>query len=195
MTMRRDEVLKLLAAHCPDEIVVPVYQSAFDWMKIRPHELNYLCTGAMGQASSHALGLALGCTDQKVLILDGDGSLLMNLGSLVTIGSCAPQNLWHFVLHNGIYEVNGEFPIPGGLETDFSSIATAAGFPRSYNFDNIEELRKRLPEVLTGSGPVFTCLKVICGDHYPRNYETIHDARQRASFKSALAARLATSRP
>ena len=195
MTMRRDEVLKLLAVHCPDDIVVPVFQSAFDWMKIRPHKLNYLCTGAMGQASSHALGLALGCTDQKVLILDGDGSLLMNLGSLVTIGSCAPENLWHFVLHNGIYEVNGEFPIPGGLETDFSSIATAAGFPRSYNFDNIEELRKRLPEVLAGPGPVFVCLKVICGEHYPRNYETIHDARQRASFKAALAVRLATSRP
>jgi phosphonopyruvate decarboxylase len=146
----------------------------------------------MGQASSHALGLALGCTDEKVLVLDGDGSLLMNLGSLITIGSCAPENLWHFVLNNGIYEVNGDFPIPGGLETDFSSIATAAGFPRSYNFDDIEEFRKGLPEVLAGSGPVFVCLKVICGEHYPRNYETIHDARQRASFKSALMARLST---
>lgn len=192
MTMRRDEALRLLAAHCPDEIVVPVYQSAFDWMKIRPHELNYLCIGAMGQASSHALGLALGCTDEKVLVLDGDGSLLMNLGSLITIGSCAPENLWHFVLNNGIYEVNGDFPIPGELETDFSSIATAAGFPRSYNFDDIEKFRKGLPEVLAGSGPVFVCLKVICGEHYPRNYETIHDARQRASFKSALMARLST---
>ncbi len=194
MTMRRDEALELLAAHCPDDIVVPVFQSAFDWMKIRPHKLNYLCTGAMGQASSHALGLALGCTDQKVLILDGDGSLLMNLGSLVTIGSCGPENLWHFVLHNGIYEVNGEFPIPGGFETDFSSIATASGFPRSYNFDNIDELRKGLPEVLAGPGPVFVCLKVICGKYYPRNYETIHDARQRASFKAALATRLAATR-
>ena len=61
--MKRDEALSILARHYPDGIVVPVYQSAFDWMAIRPHPLNYLCTGAMGQAVSHALGVALGCPE------------------------------------------------------------------------------------------------------------------------------------
>ena len=93
--MKRDEALTVLAAHYPDGIVVPVYQAAFDWMAIRPHPLNYLCTGAMGQAASHALGLALGRPDQKVLVLDGDGSLLMNLGCLVTSAHAAPENLIH----------------------------------------------------------------------------------------------------
>ncbi len=80
MVMKRDEVLRVLSRHYPDGIVVPVYQSAFDWMGIRPHPLNYLCTGAMGQGSSHALGLALACPTEPVVVLAGDGSLLMNLG-------------------------------------------------------------------------------------------------------------------
>jgi len=83
--MRRDECLKLLARHHTDEIVVPVYQAAFEWRAIKPDSLIYLGVGAMGQASSHALGLALGRPDKRVIVLDGDGSLLMNLGSLVTI--------------------------------------------------------------------------------------------------------------
>ena len=85
MTMKRDHALKVLAQHYPDGIVVPVYQAAFDWMAIRPHPLNYLCTGAMGQGASHALGLALACPQEQIVVLDGDGSMLMNLGSLVTL--------------------------------------------------------------------------------------------------------------
>ena len=108
--MKRDQALQILAEHMGDTIVVPVFQSAFDWMNIRPHPLNYLCVGAMGQASSHALGLALAMPNEKIVVLDGDGSLLMNLGSLVTIGSRRPKNLTHFVSHNGIYEVNGRYP-------------------------------------------------------------------------------------
>ena len=108
--MKRDQALRVLADHYPDGIVVPVYQSAFDWLAIRPHPLNYLCTGAMGQASSHGLGLALGVPDEKVVILDGDGSLLMNLSALATIANLAPPNLIHFVVNNGVYEVNGNFP-------------------------------------------------------------------------------------
>ena len=91
--MKRDECLKALAAQLTDEIVVATYQAAFDWMVIRPHPLNYLSIGAMGLASSHALGLALGRPDKRIIVLDGDGSLLMNLGSLVSVANAAPQGL------------------------------------------------------------------------------------------------------
>src|SRR4051812_43399578 len=117
--MKRDQALEILSEHLGDTIVVPVFQSAFDWMNIRPHPLNYLCVGAMGQASSHALGLALAMPNERIVVLDGDGSLLMNLGSLVTIGSRRPKNLTHFVSHNGIYEVNGRYPIPGARSIHF----------------------------------------------------------------------------
>ena len=61
--MKRDEALRVLSQHYPDGIVVPVYQSAFDWMGIRPHPLNYLCTGAMGQGIQSRSGTGLSLSD------------------------------------------------------------------------------------------------------------------------------------
>ena len=67
----------------------------------------------MGKASSIGLGIALARPDKKVLVIDGDGSLLMNLGSLVTVANMSPKNLVHFVYQNGTYGVSGGQPIPG----------------------------------------------------------------------------------
>ncbi len=73
--MKRDECLKVLARRRKDEIVVAVYTAAQEWIHISPSEMNYTFTGAMGQGSSHALGLALGRPERRVVVLDGDGSL------------------------------------------------------------------------------------------------------------------------
>ncbi len=188
--MKRDDALRVLAKHYPDGIVVAVYQSAFDWMGIRPHPLNYLCTGAMGQASSHALGLALGAPDEKVVVLDGDGSLLMNLGSLVTIANIAPPNLVHFVCHNGIYEVNGEFPLPTSEKLSFEGIARESGYAKTWSFSEVEALDNAMLEILTTTGPVFVSLRVEAGEFYPRDYVTIHSAQSRHIFRTALKERL-----
>ena len=103
--MDRKECLKAVARHVSDaDIVLPVYSTAIDWIDNRPTPLNYLSHGAMGLASSHALGLALGRPDRRVIVLDGDGSLLMNLGTLVTTAEAAPKNLYHFVMENGTNE-------------------------------------------------------------------------------------------
>ena len=88
--MKRDECFRILARHVTDEIVIASYSAAVEWGELNPRELNYFSVGAMGLASSHGLGLALGRPDRRVLVLDGDGSLLMNLGSLVSIGAAAP---------------------------------------------------------------------------------------------------------
>ena len=186
--MKRDDALKILARHAPDAIVVPVYQAAFDWMAIRPHPLNYLCTGAMGQASSHALGLALGRPDLDVVVLDGDGSLLMNLGSLVTVAQAAPANLMHFVCYNRIYEVNGRYPVPGAGRIDFSGFARAAGYRRTYSFSDLDHFAAEIDEVLAGPGPVFATLEVEQGEDYPRDYEAIHSAEARETFRRAIRA-------
>src|SRR5882724_10990432 len=111
--MKRDACLQVLARHRTNEIVVAVYQAVQEWLHISPSDLNYTFTGAMGQGSSPALGIALGRPDKRVVVLDGDGSLLMNLGTLVTIGEVAPPNFFHFVCQNGTYEANGGHPIPG----------------------------------------------------------------------------------
>ena len=189
--MKRDQALRVLADHYPDGIVVPVYQSAFDWLGIRPHPLNYLCTGAMGQASSHGLGLALGVPDEKVVILDGDGSLLMNLGSLATIANLAPPNLVHFLLNNGAYEVNGNFPIPGDGVVNFAGLAREAGYAAAYEFSGLADFEAKIEEILDMRGPVFVCLKAKPGDDYPKDYAIIHSAESRRIFREALRDRMA----
>lgn len=188
--MKRDEALRVLARHYPDGIAVSVYQTAFDWMKIRPHPLNYLCTGAMGQASSHGLGLALGAPNEKVVVLDGDGSLLMNLGSLVTIANIAPQNYFHFVSQNDTYEVNGNFPIPGAKCIEFDQMALAAGYRHAFSFSDLDRFDSRIGEILNLKGPVFVCLHIQPGKFYPLDYASIHSQESRSTFRDALIKRL-----
>ena len=140
--MRRDECLKILNKHRGDNaIAVCVYNAAFDWRRISQSPLNYYSVGAMGQGSSHALGIALAMPDYKVIVLDGDGSLLMNLGSLVTVAAAAPPNYYHFVCENGDYEANGSHPIPARGTVSFAGHARAAGYPHTFEFDALERFR------------------------------------------------------
>jgi len=184
--MRRDDCLRALAALRRDEIVVATYQAAFDWMRIAPHPLNYVSIGAMGQASSHALGLALGRPDRKVVVLDGDGSLLMNLGTLVTIATAAPDNLLHFVCENGCYEANGSHPIPGQGRVDFAAMALAAGYRAAFMFDALEGFGAALPGLLAAQGPVLAVLRVVPGEPSPQDYAYIHSVAAREGFRTAL---------
>jgi sulfopyruvate decarboxylase subunit beta len=184
MTMRRDDALRALAELRRDEIVVATYQAAFDWLRIAPSPLNYVSVGAMGQASSHALGLALGLPHRKVIVLDGDGSLLMNLGTLVTIAAAAPANLLHFVCENGCYEANGSHPLPGAV--DFPEIARAAGIPHVAAFDALEDFTAALPGLLRQTGPGFVALRVEAGEPSPQDYGYIHSAEARRVFRDAI---------
>jgi len=189
--MRRDECFKKIAELRDDAIVVSTYSSAFEWRQVAPSPLNFVSVGAMGQASSHALGLALGVPDHKVIVLDGDGSLLMNLPSLVTIGEAAPRNLVHFVAENGCYEANGSHPIPGQGRVSFAGLARAAGYAEVFEFDGLNQFTADLPAVLAATGPVFVTLKVEAGPPPELDYEYIHGEQARRDFKDALAPMIA----
>jgi phosphonopyruvate decarboxylase len=187
--MKRDLALECLKEHVGDDIVVAVYQACFDWIAINPRDLNYVAVGAMGQGSSHGLGLALSRPDKRVLVFDGDGSLLMNLGSLVTVGHAAPVNFYHFVFVNGTYEVNGAHPIPGRGTVDFAALARASGYRHAAAFTDLEEFRANLAGFLSQPGPVLAALKVEPGKSYPRDFDFIHSEAARDRFKKALNAR------
>jgi len=186
MSMRRDQALRALAEHVADDIVVAIYTTAFDWIAIRESPLNYIMTGAMGLGSSHALGLALGRPDKRVLVLDGDGSLLMNLGSLVTIAEAAPRNLIHFVLQNGTYEANGAHPTPGSDRVDFAGFARAAGYRSCHVFDDLATFAARIGSVLQEPGPVFVTMKIEPGPPPKLDYQYMHSAPVREAFRAAL---------
>jgi sulfopyruvate decarboxylase subunit beta len=184
--MRRDECFRKMAELRGDAIVVSTYSSAFEWRKISPSSLNYFSVGAMGQASSHALGLAIGLPDHKVIVLDGDGSLLMNLGGLVTMAEAAPKNIVHFVAENGCYEANGSHPIPGQNRIDFAGLARAAGYAEVFEFDGLNRFAAELPEVLSTPGPVFVTLKIVAGDAPELDYVWLHGEPVRREFKDAI---------
>ena len=182
MSFARDAALTALIPHVrTDDIVVAVYQSCFDWLCLCPRDLNYVAVGAMGQASSHGLGLALANPDRRVIVLDGDGSLLMNLGSLVTVANAAPANFWHFLSANRVYEVNGSHPIPGGEAVDFAGLASAAGYRSARRFDDLHEFTSGLAEVFAAPGPQMTVMELVPGAPYPRDYDYIHSAKARGS--------------
>ncbi len=185
--MKRDEALITLGEYIEEEdIVVAVYQTLFDWMEIKPRDLNYVATGTMGQASSHGLGLALANEDRRVFVFDGDGSLLMNLGTLATIGEAGPVNLFHLVFANGTYEVNGNHPVPGGKTIAFSPIAKACGYPHTFEFSSLSEMQGMLPDIIARKGPVFVSLDIEPGKQYPRRYDYIHSPEARDRFRQAL---------
>ena len=185
--MKRDEMLKVLARHRTDEIVVAVYKAAQDWIHIAPSDLNYTFTGAMGQGSSHALGLALGRPDRRVVVLDGDGSLLMNLGTLVTIANAAPKNFVHCVCENGTYETNGAVPIPTHGGFTFTGLAREAGYANTYTIDDLDDWDRNLDTLLKEDGPILVDLKVEPGEDYPENFPRLYSPEHRDRFRKALA--------
>jgi phosphonopyruvate decarboxylase len=109
----------------------------------------------MGGASSLGLGIALARPERRVIVLDGDGSLLMQLGSLATIAGAGPRNLVHFLFKNGVYHTSGAQGIPGGLTVDFAAMARAAGYRLACTIDELGDFEKRLPDLLALDGPVF----------------------------------------
>ncbi|MDO8692022.1 MAG: thiamine pyrophosphate-dependent enzyme [Dehalococcoidia bacterium] len=184
--MGRHECLKVLAAYRTNEIVVSVFQSAFDWLAVSPGDLNYTFIGAMGQAASHGLGLALAFPERRVIVLDGDGSLLMNLGCLVTIANVAPRNLIHFVCNNAMYETTGGQPTPGCDRINLAGIARGAGYAVVREFDEVADFDEAVPALLSAEGPVFADLKIVPSPELPQNFAMLHSSERMKAFKRAL---------
>ena len=185
--MKRDECFRILKRHVTDEIVVSTYSSAVDWLELGERTFNYFSVGAMGLDSSHALGLALGRPDKRIICLQGDGSFLMNLGCLVTIGAAAPRNLVHLVVQNGTYEANGGHPIPNN-KADFASMARSAGYPHSYEFSQLANFEQQAAHILSQEGPVFATLRVEPSKPLTYDYPKLYDPERRKALKAALQA-------
>jgi sulfopyruvate decarboxylase subunit beta len=183
--MKRDECFRVLARHVTDEIVVSTYSSAVDWLDLGERALNYFSVGAMGLDASHALGLALGRPDMRVICLQGDGSLLMNLGCLVTIAAAAPRNLVVFAVQNGTYEANGGHPIPS-TGVDFAAMARAAGFAQVHDFADLANFEQQAGHVVQAAGPVFVTLRVEPSRPLIYDYPKLYDPLRRKALRAAL---------
>jgi phosphonopyruvate decarboxylase len=181
-----DDALDILARHVGDAIVIAIYGTAVDWHALRPHPLNYFSVGAMGLAASHGLGLALGRPDKRVIVLDGDGSLTMALGTLITVAGAAPKNFVHVLWENGVYQANGGHPLPGRGLTDYAGLALAAGYRAAHRFDDKANFAQQIGSILAEEGPVFVDLKIDPGPVKKRDYRPLRSQALRDAFKAAL---------
>jgi thiamine pyrophosphate-dependent acetolactate synthase large subunit-like protein len=160
MTMTHQEALEVLAACRGERVVITTHGSVDLWTSLSdtPLDLAYV-PASMGQAPGLGLGLALAQPQRGVVVVCGDGHLLMNLGCLVTLAA-SPANLFLVVIDNGVYEVTGGQPIPGLGRADLAGLAAASGIPRVYSCRSVGEWRALAPEALSGPGPVFVRLLV-----------------------------------
>ena len=158
------DAVRLLANKRNGAVIVPTMNANnvnFGLPSVTNNEqLDFPLSGCMGKASSFGLGIALAHPERKVMVFDGDGSLLMNLGAMVTLADNAPQNLIHFLFDNGVYAVTGGQPVPGAGRIDWKKTATASGYAASFSFDNLEDLSTGIDEVMEATGPVFVHLAV-----------------------------------
>ena len=165
--MKPEDVLRAIAAARGSAICVPTMTTSPAWRTIAPDDLSVGCVGFMGGASCLGLGLALARPDRRVIVFDGDGSLLMQLGSLATIAGAAPRNFTHLLFKNGVYHTSGAQGIPGGAGVDFATMAKGAGYRSTYVITEMEDFKRRLPGLLTEEGPVFVELHTGLSEQTP----------------------------
>jgi sulfopyruvate decarboxylase subunit beta len=150
------------------DVVITTMAAAKIWMEMGTHPLDFVFVpSCMGHATSIGLGIALAQPTRRVIVCNGDGSMLMSLGSLVTITAAAPRNLVVIVLDNGVYEVTGAEPTPGSAEgrqsgrgVDFTAIACGSGFDPVHHYSRAEEWAGNAERVLASKGPVFVLLDI-----------------------------------
>jgi sulfopyruvate decarboxylase subunit beta len=167
--MTKDQALApLAAARTGEMVVVTTMGMVRPWAAHSTHPLDFASAdSAMGHAADLAVGIALARPAFRVICLNGDGSMLMTLGTLVTAVENGARNLILFVIQNDTYEITGNQPIPGARRVDFAGLAWAAGFPSAYSFDHAGRYAAELPSILTAPGPVFVCLQVAPGREAP----------------------------
>jgi thiamine pyrophosphate-dependent acetolactate synthase large subunit-like protein len=160
--MKRAEALSILAEYKGDDgISVATMRAIPDWYALGKAPERHLDNrGFMGGASSQALGLAIAQPHRRILLIDGDGSLLMQLGSLASIAEASPPNFYHVVLVNGVYETSGNQKTPAAGNLSYAGLARAAGYKDAFEFDDPAVLAERLPAVMASPGPVLVAIHV-----------------------------------
>jgi len=168
--MKPEEVLKAIAEVRGDAICIPTMTTAPAWRDIAPNDLSITCVGFMGGASSMGLGIALARPDRRVVVFDGDGSLLMQLGSLATAAGARARNYVHLLFKNGVYHTSGAQEVPGGSGVDFVMMAKGAGYRNAYAIGDLAEFRKRVRRIVhEEEGPLFVELHTGLADKTPMN--------------------------
>jgi sulfopyruvate decarboxylase subunit beta len=169
------------------DVVVTTMSAAKVWMDLGPaHPLDLVFVpSCMGHATSYGLGLALARPECRVVVCNGDGSMLMSLGSLVTIAAESPPNLTVIIMDNGVYEVTGGQPVP--KRPDFAGLAKAAGIANVFHFDSARDWAATAPSLLALEGTAVIVLEIEAVPDRPAPKSPGLAAARAVALKEALA--------
>jgi sulfopyruvate decarboxylase subunit beta len=147
--MRRLDALKAVYTQLEEAIVVTIMGAVAAELQSIGHRPNFFyLQHAMGLASSMGLGIALARPDRQVVVLDGDGSVLMNLGGFTTLARYRPRNLVHVVFDNESLLSVGGFPTATSTGSDLAGIAAAAGVPRTCTVRDLDPFKSEFDAAL-----------------------------------------------
>lgn len=160
--LRCEEACRIVADLAGDRDVVVITMST---MKIFPGVApgaNYVsCVPLMGGAASLGLGIATARPDVRVWVLDGDASLLMELGSLVTVAEAMPRNLVHLLFDNSVqYGGTANLASPRAGQVDFCAMARGAGYPQALEIEGAVQMKAALESLRPDAGPVFGRVRI-----------------------------------
>src|SRR5215475_5643100 len=149
MAMQRLDCLRAIYGKLDNCLVVTIMGAVAAELQSLGHKPNFFyLQHAMGLASSTGLGLALSLPKQKVIVFDGDGSILMNLGGFTTLARYQPKNMVHVIFDNESLLSVGGFPTATSTGTDLAAIARAAGVAHSATVNSVEAFQKEFEESL-----------------------------------------------
>lgn len=158
--MKRFDCLKILASHLIDELAVVALGGVIDeWHSCRPDNKN-LYLKAMGAVTPVAFGLSGALLHRKVISIDTDGSMLLNMGILATLGNERPKNLIVLILDNECYEVIGLAPTHTAKNVDLAKMAHGAGIPNVATVRTLTDFEEKLKKALNSNELNFIVLKL-----------------------------------
>lgn len=164
---REDIIRRIVQVTGEDPIVSTTGKASRELFEIRErnrqsHQYDFLTVGSMGHSSSIAMGIAAQKPDTKVWCVDGDGAVLMHMGSMTVLGALCPENLVHIVINNGAHETVGGMPTAAG-EIDLTGVAKACGYAYAVSADSFEVLDEELAAAKKRKGLTFIEVKCAIG--------------------------------
>ena len=184
-TLDRREVVKAILDPRGDALVVTGLGSSCYDAGVHDHLNTFYLWGAMGAAAMMGLGLALAQPSRRVVVITGDGEMLMGLGALATIGAKRPSNLAIAVIDNELYAETGMQPTHTARGVDLAGIAKAAGFTAAETVYTQQALESSIGAVYRTAGPVFFDVKV-SDKRYPMSIRLRDGAHIKNRFRENL---------
>lgn len=186
--MNREKALDIMLSQFPEDVIIvsTTGKTSREIFEIRerngePHYKDFLTVGSMGHCSSIALGIAISNPERKVVCIDGDGALIMHMGSLSTIGKLKPKNFYHILMNNQVHEsVGGQ--ATSARFIDIPELVKANGYANVFFTDNEEGLISRIGEFMKETGPNFLEVKIKPGSKEDLGRPTVKPVDNKKAF-------------